>query len=183
MTQIEFQDYLGTSCSANARIRMMNDAYGDIIRLNNLLKQKRIAKKEYTHAASALYISYISQLEMLPNEFWDSLNLQEHANLDTLRIYRNNLAHNYNIRKPDFNMIYVTVTTDLPQAHSIVLDFFNEYDLSHNKQAYITKPDFRHHRKSKEELLESGIVYPEKSKERVILENRKTEYLSFKPKF
>lgn len=152
---------------------MMNDAYQDILRLNSLWNKRRIAKKEYTHAASVLFISYISQLEMLPNRFWESLDLYEQAYLDTLRICRNNFAHNYNIRTPDFDFIRMTVLNDLPQVHSKVMNFYSSNNLANHPYRYITKSDFRHKRKSRDELLSSGVEYPKKAKEKVIYENRK----------
>lgn len=120
-------------------------------------------------------IAYADQLHHMPNKFWDELELEDYATAEILVRMRNNLAHSYHVITPDFDLIHMVATTDIPRIHQCVMNFYEENDLMNNRMAYQTDRRSKHMFRLNDEAVKRQYGFPSKYTE-IVSENRKKRW-------
>lgn len=155
------RDYTQAKFTAHSRIRMMCNAYFNLVRLGKELENGLISESDYTNAAAMDILAYSEQLTHLDDSFWATLPDDVFLKADLLRHTRNSMAHTYYLDRPEFRFVRSTASRDVPDIHRYVVRFYHAEDLGNNRNDLPT--DYRYHHKERfTEKEKAELGYPVK---------------------
>lgn len=172
MTEPAFIDYSDASYSANARIRIMQDAVRNLRMLTEAVDSGRISQFDFVNAASMNIVAYGEQLNRLPRIFWKKRGERFRVRADMLRLLRNNLAHSYLTEPPDYELIRNITAKDIPYCNNAVLEFYERENLAVKKKKYPTNRHTPRLTPILNDDVKEALGYPIKKK-KIVSENKK----------
>lgn len=172
MTEPAFTDFLDATYSANARVRIMQDAVRNLQVLVKELDSGRISRFVFVNAASINIEAYGEQLNRMPKQFWKGRGQRFRVRADMLRVLRNNLAHSYLTEPPDYELVRNIILKDIPYCNNAVLEFHERKNLAVKKKDFPTNLHTPRIPPKLNKDVKDAMGYPVRKK-RFILENRK----------